>query len=155
MSAACRRSPTPSTTPFRSSAPPTSRCRTTTGATGGRQRSWECSRNVTLRHSGMVRRTRPGISRFRVRCFASPRNDDGPEISGTTEARDIRTSATEPLGEQLFQDPPLDVLVGEGSIVPPPAVALHLVGRRDKAIGHFAEIRLGVVEAEYQPAGAD
>ena len=27
------------------------------------------------RHSGMVRRTRPGISRFRVRCFASPRND--------------------------------------------------------------------------------
>ena len=29
-----------------------------------------------LRHSGMVRRTRPGISRFRVRCFASPRNDD-------------------------------------------------------------------------------
>src|SRR5476651_2684639 len=31
----------------------------------------------TLRHSGMVRRTRPGISRFRVRCFASPRNDDG------------------------------------------------------------------------------
>jgi len=27
-----------------------------------------------LRHSGMVRRTRPGISRFRVRCCASPRN---------------------------------------------------------------------------------
>src|SRR4051794_23967350 len=25
----------------------------------------------------MVRRTRPGISRFRVRCFASPRNDEG------------------------------------------------------------------------------
>src|SRR5258707_2931220 len=31
--------------------------------------------NLGLRHSGMVRRTRPGISRFRVRCFASPRND--------------------------------------------------------------------------------
>src|SRR6476620_1731394 len=31
----------------------------------------------TLRHSGMVRRTRPGISRFRARCFASPRNDGG------------------------------------------------------------------------------
>src|SRR5664279_3606051 len=28
------------------------------------------------RHSGMVRRTRPGISRFRVRGFASPRNDE-------------------------------------------------------------------------------
>jgi hypothetical protein len=32
---------------------------------------------VSRRHSGMVRRTRPGISRFRVRCFASPRNDGG------------------------------------------------------------------------------
>jgi len=26
------------------------------------------------RHSGMVRRTRPGISRFRVQCCAPPRN---------------------------------------------------------------------------------
>ena len=37
-----------------------------------------CARNDVQsrhRHSGMVRRTRPGISRFRVRCFASPRND--------------------------------------------------------------------------------
>src|SRR6185295_386180 len=32
-------------------------------------------RHTHRRHSGMVRRTRPGISRFRVRCFASPRND--------------------------------------------------------------------------------
>src|SRR2546429_3982155 len=44
MSAACRRFPTPSTTPSRSSARPISRCRTTTGATGGRPRSWECLR---------------------------------------------------------------------------------------------------------------
>jgi hypothetical protein len=28
-----------------------------------------------VRHSGMVRRTRPGISRFRVRVFDAPRND--------------------------------------------------------------------------------
>src|SRR5487761_628105 len=28
-----------------------------------------------MRHSGMVRRTRSGIARFRVRCCASPRND--------------------------------------------------------------------------------
>src|ERR1700686_262874 len=28
-----------------------------------------------FRHSGMVRRTRPGISRFRVRIFDAPRND--------------------------------------------------------------------------------
>src|SRR5881392_4180992 len=33
--------------------------------------------SMRTRHSGMVRRTRPGISRFRVRCFASPRNDGG------------------------------------------------------------------------------
>jgi hypothetical protein len=35
----------------------------------------EPSLRARHRHSGMVRRTRPGISRFRVRCFASPRND--------------------------------------------------------------------------------
>src|SRR6266566_836287 len=35
----------------------------------------EATKQSILRHSGMVRRTRPGISRFRVRCFASPRND--------------------------------------------------------------------------------
>ena len=33
-------------------------------------------RAALCRHSGMVRRTRPGISRFRLRCCASPRNDD-------------------------------------------------------------------------------
>jgi hypothetical protein len=41
----------------------------------GRNASRARSRMWTRRHSGMVRRTRPGISRFRVRCFASPRND--------------------------------------------------------------------------------
>src|SRR5215207_10089903 len=30
---------------------------------------------VFARHSGMVRRTRPGISRFRVRALRAPRND--------------------------------------------------------------------------------
>src|SRR6201997_4204062 len=34
------------------------------------------------RHSGMVRRTRPGISRFRARCFASPRNDVPKKLKG-------------------------------------------------------------------------
>jgi len=36
-----------------------------------RARSWS---KFVRRHSGTVRRTGPGISRFRVRCFASPRN---------------------------------------------------------------------------------
>src|SRR5580704_12321883 len=40
MSAACRRSPTPSTMPSPSWAALISRCRTTTGATGGRRRAW-------------------------------------------------------------------------------------------------------------------
>src|SRR5260370_34125765 len=40
MSAACRRSRTPSTTPSPSWAALISRCRTTTGATGGRRRAW-------------------------------------------------------------------------------------------------------------------
>src|SRR5260370_3240692 len=44
MSAACRRFPMPSTTPSRSWARSISRCRTTTGATGRRRRTLECSR---------------------------------------------------------------------------------------------------------------
>ena len=64
-------------------------------------------------------------------------------------------SAPELLGKHLFQDLPLDVLVGEGGIVPPPAVALHLLGGRDEAVGDLAEIVVGVVQAEDQPAGSD
>src|SRR6476659_2080767 len=61
------------------------------------------------RHSGMVPRTRPqmrvahrGISRFRVRCFASPRND-GEKVRMTTitiaatEARKSRIDWTKPV----------------------------------------------------------
>jgi len=44
----------------------------------GRKRAARMRRCVSIlrRHSGTVRRTGPGISRFRVRCCASPRNDD-------------------------------------------------------------------------------
>src|SRR6185436_8134008 len=73
-------------------------------------------------------------------------------MAGTSPAM-TRALAPEPLGEHLFQDLPLDVLVGHRGIVPPPAVTLHLPGCRDKAIGHFSEIRIRVVEAEDQPAG--
>src|SRR5688572_13138020 len=41
------------------------------------------------RHSGMVRRTGPGISRFRVRCFASPRND--PKILCSQKSQTLTT----------------------------------------------------------------
>src|ERR1700692_2394211 len=89
MSAVCRRSPTPSTTPSRFLVRPTSRCRTTTGATGRRRRIWECLRNATSRSSFRDGALAPdhrcaiahrGISRFRVRCFASPRNDEKDKV---------------------------------------------------------------------------
>src|SRR6266850_4254153 len=113
-----------------------------------------------------------GIARFsdvqsniQVRCFASPRNDDGTEtamsvtrkawMAGASPAMTVdgrASSAPELLGKHLLQDLPLDVLVGQRGVVPPPAVALHLLGRRDETVGHFAEIRVGVVQAEDEPA---
>src|ERR1700676_1819685 len=50
--------------------------------------SWIC-------HSGMVRRTRPGISRFRVRVFDAPRNDvvtvsDSQRPAAIDDMRDAR-----------------------------------------------------------------
>jgi hypothetical protein len=54
---------------------------------------------IHLRHSGMVRRTRPGISRFSdvqlhivVRCFASPRNDSGLLRRGACHRARIRAT---------------------------------------------------------------
>jgi hypothetical protein len=44
----------------------------------------------------MVRRTRPGISRFRVRCFASPRNDEETLRSPLVLARRSPTHPTIP-----------------------------------------------------------
>jgi len=48
------------------------------------------------RHSGMVRRTRPGISRFRVRCFASPRNDGVWGASLAMKALQFQTRVRDP-----------------------------------------------------------
>src|SRR6185436_6798965 len=54
----------------------------------------DAGRHTHRRHSGVVRRTRPGIPRFSgaqlrtvVRCFASPRND-GEKIRMTTTTTD-------------------------------------------------------------------
>src|SRR3984893_14033890 len=57
--------------------------------------------------------------------------------------------------QHLFQDLPADGLVGERRLAPPPAVPLHLFGRGDKAISHLRKIRIAVIQAEDQPAGAD
>src|ERR1044072_5546281 len=101
-----------------------------------------------------------------LRRFA-PRNDgrarstmsttDKTWMAGTSPAMTTcnKASAPKPLRQHLFQDLPLDGLVGQRGVVPPPAVALHLLGRRHKAVGHLGEVRIRVVEAEYQPAGSD
>src|SRR5712675_2153167 len=57
--------------------------------------------------------------------------------------------------DDLFQDSPADVLVGERSVAPPPAVLLHFLGGGDKALRHLGKIRVGVVQAEDQAAGPD
>src|ERR1700690_3293245 len=57
--------------------------------------------------------------------------------------------------DHLFEDLPANTLVGERSLMPPPAVLLHLRGRRDEALGHLGEISVGIVQAEDQPSGTD
>src|ERR1700738_5631308 len=57
--------------------------------------------------------------------------------------------------EHFFQDLAADVLVGEGSVVPPPAVPLHLLGRGNEAVGDRGKVSVRVVQAEDQPARPD
>src|SRR5271163_1860051 len=86
MSAACRRFPTPSTTPSRSWGAPTSRCRMITGATGGRRRVWECSRSSTFRHcerSEAIHITKERKNGL-LRSYA-PRSDDGEAMKTREE----------------------------------------------------------------------
>ena len=60
-----------------------------------------------IRHSGMGRRPRPGISRFRVRCSASPRNDESngrPSMSQGKSLQDksiIVTGAGRGIGKEI------------------------------------------------------
>src|SRR5947207_5466292 len=53
-----------------------------------------------------------------------------PESGWSRRWKNAAPSAPKPLGKHLFQNLPLDVLVGQRGIVPPPAVALHLLGGR-------------------------
>src|SRR6266851_4785165 len=57
--------------------------------------------------------------------------------------------------QHLFQDPPADILVAEISVVPPPAIPLHLLGGRDEAVGDRGKVVIAKVQAEDQPAGSD
>jgi len=51
----------------------------------------------SLRHFGMVRRTRPGISRFRVRAFSAPRNDAAiQDTPAPCRSRNFKSAALVP-----------------------------------------------------------
>jgi hypothetical protein len=78
-----------------------------------------------------------------------------PQERGEGARESRQTSASEPHSDHLLEDLPLDVLVGEAFLVPPPAVALHLLGGRDEAVADLGEVGVGVVQGEDQAAGAD
>src|SRR5260370_22766279 len=76
--------------------------------------------------------------------------------AGTSPAMTKRDSALARFSRQyLCQDLPADGFVGEASVAPPPAVLLHLLGGGGKAIGNFRKIRVGIIQAEDKPTGAD
>src|SRR5205085_7682295 len=59
-----------------------------------------------FRHSGMVQRTISGISSFRVRCFAPPRNDEPFALLCTPDSSHIRCHGEQSRSsEKARQDP--------------------------------------------------
>src|SRR5215203_5806519 len=97
---------------------------------------------------GLLRRFAPLRKRF---AFVAGNDEGGSPATADGSA----SLPSQPLGEHLFQNPPLDILVGQLGVAPPPAIAFHFFGCRNKPVGHLSEIRIRVVEAEDQPAGAD
>src|SRR3954452_10982454 len=100
------------------------------------------------RHSGMVRRTRPGISRFRVRCCASPRNDglpDNPYRQRVDAADEIRI-------EPLWRPGDFKAKVAVQYFLPQNAYLLFGEAVADAAVDAGAEgemlARLGAVDDE-------
>src|SRR5579872_6948097 len=79
--------------------------------------------------------------------------DDGPTLP--LQGRVKRSSAPKLASQHLFEDLAADGLVGQRAITPPPAVALHLSGGRDKALLHFRKIGIAEVQAEDQPPRSD
>src|SRR6516165_3291796 len=69
--------------------------------------------------------------------------------------REWKGSAPEAAADHFFQDLPADALVGERSIVPPPAIALHLFGRGYEPLFDLGEIGIRVVQTENESAAAD
>src|SRR5579871_2046581 len=69
--------------------------------------------------------------------------------------RSLSACPRETLADDLAKDRTPDRLVGERRLGPPPAIVLHRLGGADETLRHRREVRVGVVEAEDQPAGSD
>src|ERR1700737_4113264 len=83
-------------------------------------RGAKATKQSIFRRSGMVRRTRPGISRFRVRCFASPRNDRSYSPVIASEAKQSISPRIERM--DCFVASLLAMTVDEAYTSPPPSV---------------------------------
>jgi len=46
-------------------------------------------------------------------------------------------------------------LIRQCGIAPPPTISLHRLGRRDKSIGDFPEVRVGQIMTEDKPSRSD
>src|SRR5713226_2250635 len=111
----------------------------------------------------------PSDGRAHIAKFVMPGLVPGIHVFNCTAARKTWMAGTSPAmtkkmdstlagkssRQHLLQDLPADALVGERGVAPPPAVLLHLLGRRDKTLRYFSKIPLGVVQAENQAAGSD
>ena len=95
-----------------------------------------------LRHSGMVRRTRPGISRFRVRCCASPRNDGVHQFVFATRGGEgvvmnwVASSIAGPSGVGIF--------IQNGTRMRVPAIGANAISMLRWAVRYLITGRSGI-----------
>ena len=116
---------------------------------GAKRRAIQRSRRKT----GLLRRFALAMTdRSRLEVTESKTWMAGTSPAMTSVERQARPNRLFSISRRILR---LMVLLVMRRIVPPPAVALHLLGGGDETVGDFAEIGVGVVQAEDQPAGAD
>ena len=71
----------------------------------------------------------------------------GPRFRGNERHLSLflLTPGEQAVRDHLLEDRPLDCLIGQRRMAPPPAVRLHGAGRGDEAIGDSGEIGIGGV----------
>src|SRR5215831_15916094 len=79
----------------------------------------------------------------------------GPMSAWRLGSRRSVAGGREAMGDDFTKQPAPDRLVRRGAMAPPPAVLLHRLGGRYKAIGDRVKIGVAVIEAEDQPPGSD